>query len=1119
MDKKESDKKLYESIDILSQEMAKMTVNNSRAKILYEIEQDIVKGTKRKNYKKNSKDIINFSIDTDENDMNLSLENSSIYNTSNNSSKKLANIKISKNNTKNKKKSFFINRNDNINFKNNIITKSSNEPIIKTSYSNKENDILKNSNKKLKKVSFAPNKVMHYMNNNNKNDINNNENEINDNYINDNNNKNDNNIINEENQNRNNMNPILKLNTINKNMENKLISLLSKKKEKPKINYEQIKQYMEENNDLTHTNRKVNRSTNYIPRFNLKAELSKINKNKLQTIIRNNRNSSTTEEKFPNCTDNIKSNDNNNKEISKSLFYNLMPENKNNNKDNGDDKDNNILEEDPEIMDNDMDTESNIIIEDDLKTRFSRDNSRKNTVSSYIANSNFDSSLSTSNNNNNKSINNSLILKYYKNEENSKGKSFFEKQLKKQRYTELKINKKRREKELKESMNYYSIPKINSISNDLVIIRGNYIPLFKRAIELENERKARILIKQRLKENNFQYQNKSNLTKRNSKQISEFYYEQMEWRDRVFKKNEYLKDILDQKEKKNDSEISNYEMKIDPRSEFIIRTKRQNDYYYPKNNSNISRNSTLVINYSVNRLYKDYQIREKKLQKLKNELTPSFMPIINPPLPFYSSRASRINEINNDNYYLQKYKKNRYNPKFKSNSQKSRNIQNKNFFGKKNSTFSQYFTKKENYLKSTNVDSKNTKTIKISSVDKDSSQLEKIKENSSIENSSSISVSQKNIKLIKDEKNNSNISSKVNKNKSLNNIKKLNNDSINTQEENPKDKSKKIKNGKENEIEKSQDNKSYKEKSKIETKFKKSSNFKPIKNARKNLSSSNIPTSSLFNNNNIVKHFNQNNNKQKRKSTAIKSSKDLLKLNKFNEKKKVKIVKKPKVKNSPKINEPKKEETKNIEKSNTKQQQSNNLNDFFTNKLSDFKNENPVVNNSDLFEILNEQKVKPKEEKVEEKKEIEENYEKQEKSQRKFVKSVKFNSSGEDEDEENELNEEEEESSIKFVKENTSNEWIKKLEQISKNEELKTERDKDEIYRKRKNGASITTTQTKRIDSDREKIKSKSKKNMMNDEDKLYILNYRNSSSTASYHPYTFIAKDPIFYKFFVKQK
>ena len=533
---------------------------------------------------------------------------------------------------------------------------------------------------------------------------------------------------------------------------------------------------------------------------------------------------------------------------------------------------------------------------------------------------------------------------------------------------------------------------------------------------------------------------------------------------------------MDQKERENDSEISNYEMKIDPKSEFIIRTKRQNDYYYPKNDSSISRNSTLVINYSANRLYKDYQIREKKLKKLKNELTPSFKPAINPPLPFYSSRTSRNNEINNDKSYLQKYKKSRYNSKNKAKSYKSRNIHDKNFIGKKNSTFSQNFTKKDNYFKSTNVDSKNTKTIIINSFEKNNSQLEKIKENSSIENSSSISVSHKNIKFINDGRNNSNASSNKNKNKSLNSIKKLNDNSINKNEENPINKSIKIKNEKESEFERNQNNISYREKSRIIAKPKKNSIFKPIKKPRKNLSTSNIATSSLFNKNKIAKHFYQNNNKQNRKSLVNKSSKDLLITNKFYEKKKVKIPEKPEVTKNPKINESKKEETKNIENSTIKKQ-SNNLNDFFSNKFSEFKNENEnaIVNNSDLFENLNEQNIHVKDNKVEEKKEIVESYEKEEKSIKQLVKSFKFNSSGDEEEQNEDIEEniEEEESSSQFVKENKSNEWINKLKEISKNEELKTEREKDEINRRKKNGASTTRAQTKRIDSDRERIKSK----------------------------------------------
>lgn len=1124
MNRKDSEKKFFESIDLLSQEMARIEVNNNKSKFLYEIEQDLVKGTKRKKYKRHGKDIINFSSDSDENDMNLSFENSfknDISIKSNNNKNKASLRRNSKKNTKNKKKSIFINRNSNINNKNNFITKNNNEQILKSSSSNKENEnISKTSNKKLKKVSFAPNKIMINEDMNiNKNNINNNKNEINNNNINninniinnikiENNKKDDSNIIKEENPNYINRSPIHKSNTLNKNLTVKISSIFSKKMEETKKDNNPKKEYMDINNILPLINSKTNQSTNYIPKLNLRE----INKDKLPTILKNNQNSSR-EENSINYT--------NNKEENKSLFYNLSGKNKikKRESESGNENDIIILGDDPEVMMHEMDSESNVNVDEEIKSKISRDNSRKNTVSSFAANSNFDSSLSTSNNNN-KTINNSFILNYYKNEENSKGNNFFKKQIKRQKYTELKIDKKRKEKELKESMNYYSIPKINSFSNDLVIVKGNYIPLFKRAIELENERKAKILINQRLKDNIYFYNNKSNLTKRSSKQISEFYYEQMEWRDKIDKKNNYLKNILEQKERENDSEIRNYEMKIDPKSKLIIRTKRQKDYYYSKNGSNTSRNTTLVINYSANRLYKDYQLREKKLKKLKNELTPTFKPIINEPLPFYSSRTQRkknidktnkkINEISNDNSYLNRYKKSRSNPVIKVKPKKSRNTKDLNLIGKKYSTFSQHFSKRETYFKSTNVDSKNTKT---NSADRNNSELEKIKENSSSnKNSSSLSVSQNNNK---DERNNKNIDLNVNNNKSINKIRKENDKS---QQENPINKSIKMEKEKENESEKKQNNTSYKENSKVIKKRKKSSTFKPIKKLTKNLSSSNIVTS-LYKNNKIVKNFSQN-DKQKRKSLANKSSKELLITNKFNEKKikkKVQIVEEPKIEENIKINEVIKEENINAEK-NSIEKQSNNLNEFFTNKFIEFKDENEIVNNSDLFENINEQ---PKIETVEEKKEIIESYEiKEEKSRRKLVKSYKFNSSDDDEEEQKEENEEEEESASIINRENKSNEWIKKLKEISKNEELRTEREKNEINRK-KNGASTTRAQTKRIDSDRDKERERisHKKNVINDEDKLYILNYRNSSSTANYQPYTFTAKDPIFYKFFMKQK
>ena len=95
------------------------------------------------------------------------------------------------------------------------------------------------------------------------------------------------------------------------------------------------------------------------------------------------------------------------------------------------------------------------------------------------------------------------------------------------------------------------------------------------------------------------------------------------------------------------------------------------------------------------------------------------------------------------------------------------------------------------------------------------------------------------------------------------------------------------------------------------------------------------------------------------------------------------------------------------------------------------------------------------------------------------------------------------------------------MEEISKNEENKTEREKDELNKKKKLGASTTRSQTNRKNSDKEKdINININKKIENKgQDKLYLLNSRNNSSTGNLNPYTFTAKNEIFYKFFLKKK
>ena len=93
--------------------------------------------------------------------------------------------------------------------------------------------------------------------------------------------------------------------------------------------------------------------------------------------------------------------------------------------------------------------------------------------------------------------------------------------------------------------------------------------------------------------------------------------------------------------------------------------------------------------------------------------------------------------------------------------------------------------------------------------------------------------------------------------------------------------------------------------------------------------------------------------------------------------------------------------------------------------------------------------------------------------------------------------------------------WISKLNEISRNEEMKSEMN---IYNKKKTGGSTTRQQTKRQN---ENNNFNSNKNFLEnlDENKLYMLNLRNSSSTGNINPYTIVAKDPMFYKFFLKKR
>ena len=1172
---KQKDKQVFFSIDKLSREMAQYIVSNNKEKLIEEIEEDILKSEKTKKVKEkhSNNQFIFFSSDSSE-------RQSQKDNNSQNSK-----VNQDKNIDKNK---------ENKEAKNNNVS-----PTKNLIFSRDKNNSENMATKKTKKVCFALDKKKNFEEINNiigsKENINNNTNKNDDTNNNNNNNKNNNAINiynNKENKNINyDENEFLDGNKIiikndKEDLEITLSPIYGYKGDEDEINYYKIKSYIDKNKKkLQKKLYKADKTYN----TNLTASFGDnkaINKNKI-----------LLKDKEKEGKDNLlinKSYTDRNKAINslQKIGCNLELKKK---KYNATKERNTLIDKKDTFNQKNRNAKYIDNISDYQDNKHSKESSSGNNYNSKLnsstdlVNSSYDFSITTSSNN----VNNNPAINYCKNGKNQKYISFLEKQLKRQRLTELKVNKMKRDKELKEFQNYYSSPKINSLSLQIVNNKGNYIPLFKRAIEIENEKKMKRMIRQKMQNKNFII-NISNYTKRTSKQINDFFYAQMSWKDRVEKKNKYLqKSLIEQKNEQN-SEILNYEMKINPKSELIILKKRR------QNNLSlidISQSNSTIISDSANRLYKDYEIRQKKLKKLKRELTPSFMPSINksPKIHFYKKIRKnykmnineKIKEVNIKEYDSSyKYKYQSYNQGINSRnatgpikSQKSRNFKGIS----KNLVSSRFFNKKENNLKSTAVDSRNTKSAQKVSSDINNTKLEKINEYNTSNEYSHQNINSSN-KIIEIKANKSNLNTSLN-NLNINTKNEENKKSkYNTKNsENKKANSKKSqsKESKSKSAEsKSEESKS--EKSKTESSQSDTESEKESKNTKKENSKSKVKDKFIINeenkeskdkgdnkdkqskekennekekdsvkkNNSLARAFTMkekdkkeknNNLKTKRRFNSmsnippkipqqmsnnrpIKKSINEIKLNKnnfmkniikapFNRHKSV-ITKKSsellltnkyKDKLTPQLGNSIQNQNDTIELNNIDKGNYNLLNDFFTNKsISKAKNNNNTRRNS-LFN--DEIQIMPQKDDF-----FDENFKSnislEKKSEKKVIIKYKFDCTGDYENEEEEENEEKDEGGNKSIS------WIKKLKEISKNEEIKEDREKDEMN-KRKKGASTTRSQTKRKSNDKEKdfINRNSE-----GDDKLYMLNLRNSSATGKLNPYTVTAKEQIFYKFFLKK-
>ena len=888
-----------------------------------------------------------------------------------------------------------------------------------------------------------------------------------------------------------------------------------------------------------------------------------------------------------------------------------------------------------------------LTLKKDSDTALLYTNSKNNTFNKNLRDSSdyLDSDVVTTNQKN-MFKNSTMIFDYFQDTKLDK-KDFLEKQLNRKRLTEIKINRKRERIKYLESKNNYYSPKIDELSLEIIRNKGNYVPLFKRAVELENEKKMKILIKQKIKNKSLSL-NTSKIKKRTKKQINEFYKTQMNWKDKVQKENNILK--LKLREKENESE-KNSEMNFTPRlskSELTIsRRKSRPKTSFTLYDNNICKSTTYSIYLKENmktnigyKLYKDYETRQKNLNRLKKKLAPSFTPIINKSSSYASRNYNWMIKRRNLSKSIDKSSSLifEYDSSFISKQQKSRNpkkVHKIKFNNNKNKS-SQPFNIKDinNYLKSTAVDSRNSKSR--SSIEIFGSKLEKINEykdqdeeySSSDYSLNNISNRNINSKLYKSNKNNKSIS--LEQNKKLNSGRVSNNIITNVSEEKNQSKvedltnksiSKEINSNKEETksliehkessknivkeyntgkmndnlklddikefldidhqnsnkasqtptLGKNVSKKNNKEKKNLNIKSslkKKSVEIKEVKqikeikddinidikqnneNNEDDKNNDKIEKDKINNSKKIVK-ISDNKNINNKSNGKIKekieiqnnhNSKSTKKLNPF-----TKLFSKGKIDNNPKKNnyifdtkksksifvpnkssssisnnnnelddQPQEDNTfknqydsieTNNNQFNFEHKDSNYLNDFLTNKASSnlsYKEENLIPNSSYNLD----------KEMIDSQNSLNLNIPDQtKKTEKEIIKQYKIDDSEKEESEEDEEEETDKVNDMNEKKEKSFS-WVSRLNEISRNEEIKSEMN---YYNKKKTGGSTTRPQTKRQN---ENNNFNSNKNFLEnlDENKLYMLNLRNSSSTGKINPYTIVAKDPMFYKFFLKK-
>ena len=294
---------------------------------------------------------------------------------------------------------------------------------------------------------------------------------------------------------------------------------------------------------------------------------------------------------------------------------------------------------------------------------------KKNNVSINKEKSNFQSEDSNSNNLRISSLSSSLskennslqkislknIVIYRK--KNKTPKEFYQHQiflLKRQKNI---INSKKKKLLAKEEKDFTFFPEINSLSEQIIIEKGGYTPLFKRAAELQNMKNSRIILNEKKKIQEIDEMIRRNNTFYvNQNLINEFYLTQIDWKNSIQKRNKELYAKKEEEKINEEMKIKSYKIKMNKKS-IKLAKNRLKQYYTINNISNSqskkkedknkksNQNQKHKSKYSsFERLYKDGQMKEKRRNDLiKSYLSTLFKPNINQSFTMSTMSRTKIN--------------------------------------------------------------------------------------------------------------------------------------------------------------------------------------------------------------------------------------------------------------------------------------------------------------------------------------------------------------------------------------------------------------------------------------------------------------------------------------------